>query len=394
VIELDVVRTQLDTTARASLTDRDPKRRTTRKVLGLLVLIATLVVEIALIAPYVGRVTTALRSPDVRWLLVAVMAELVSMGAFARAQRRMLRAGGARVAMRRMVAVTYAANAVSVTLPAGTALAAGYVFKRLRSWGATVPAATFTLLASGILSTLSFALLTLVCALLVGGGALTSLLAVSGVAVVACAALLARRLNTHLAIRIVISTLLRANRILRRAPDAGVAGLRRIVAEVSAIKPRPRDWLAGFSLAELNWLADLGCLVACCDAVGTRQSSLLLVTVAFIAGTTATSLTFLPGGLGVTDAAMIFTLTQGGVSTGSAAAAVLLYRLISFALVVALGWLIWVIAWIADQHRAIGSTTGDGPRGRVARYLPCEPTRSPGRMNTNGSQPDLARAEI
>jgi hypothetical protein len=166
-----------------------------------------------------------------------------------------------------------------------------------------------------------------------------------------------RRQDPDLAVRIGTSTLRRANRILRRAPDAGIAGLRRIVTEVSAIKPRPRDWLVGVGLAEVNWLADLACLVACCGAVGAHQSSLLLVALAYVAGKTATSLTFLPGGLGVTDAAMIFTLTQGGVSTGSAAAAVLLYRLISFALVVALGWLIWAIAWIADQHRAIDSTT-------------------------------------
>ena len=77
----------------------------------------------------------------------------------------------------------------------------------------------------------------------------------------------------------------------------------------------------------------------------------MLVTAAYVAGTGAASLSLLPGGLGVMDAAMIFALTQGGVSTVSATAAVLLYRLISFALVVALGWLVWGATWLTERRR-------------------------------------------
>jgi uncharacterized protein (TIRG00374 family) len=69
-----------------------------------------------------------------------------------------------------------------------------------------------------------------------------------------------------------------------------------------------------------------------------------------------------PGGLGIVDAAMIFALTQGGVSTLSAAAAVLLYRLISVVLLVALGWLIWAITRADDSHRRRRAKAGDSPR--------------------------------
>jgi hypothetical protein len=54
----------------------------------------------------------------------------------------------------------------------------------------------------------------------------------------------------------------------------------------------------------------------------------------------------------VVDAAMVFALTHGGVNTISAAADVLLYRLISFLLVVGLGWLTWGATWIADRRRS------------------------------------------
>ena len=38
---------------------------------------------------------SALGSPDLRWAAIAVLAELISMGAFARVHRRMLSAAGA-----------------------------------------------------------------------------------------------------------------------------------------------------------------------------------------------------------------------------------------------------------------------------------------------------------
>jgi putative heme transporter len=321
--------------------------------IALLALVAMLIVEIAIAAPYLSQAMASLESPDLRWLALAVVAELMSMGAFARVQRRMLAAGGAEVPMCRMAALTYAANAVSVTFPGGTALSTGYVFKRLRSWGATGPAAGFTILASGVLSTVSFALLAVVCAVLAGNGGLSSVLVLTGAAAVVVAALITRRRHKpDLIIRLADRGLVRVNRIMHRSPESGVAGLHRIARELSAIKPRNRDWVAGFGFAGLNWVADLACLVACCYAVGAGGASLVLVMVAYIAGMSTSGLSLLPGGLGVVDAAMILALTQGGVSTTAATAGVLLYRMISFALVVSLGWLVWAATWLAEHRRA------------------------------------------
>jgi uncharacterized protein (TIRG00374 family) len=338
--------------ARAVVENDAAARRAKWKLLAFVLLGALLVTEVVLVAPYLDRTWSALDRPDVRWLALAVVTELMSMGAFARVQRRMLSAGGARVSMCRMAALTYAANALSVSVPAGTALSSGYVFKRLRMWGATVPAAGFTIVASGLLSTLSFALLAVVCAVWAGNGGLGSLLVVAGAVVIVIALLTTRRhRKPDLVIRIAGRALIRTNRIMHRAPEAGLAAVHHVLTELSAIKPRNRDWLAGLGLAELNWVADLACLAACCHAVGASGSSLLLVIVAYVAAMSTSGLSVLPGGLGVVDAAMIFALTQGGVSTVHATAGVLLYRLISFALVVALGWLIWGATWIADRRR-------------------------------------------
>ena len=105
----------------------------------------------------------------------------------------------------------------------------------------------------------------------------------------------------------------------------------------------------GWALAALNWLADLVCLLACLAAVDVPKWTLGLALIAFVAGKSASSVTFLPGGLGVVDAAMIVALTAGGVPTAGATAGIVLYRLISLVLIVAIGWLAAAAAWFAER---------------------------------------------
>jgi putative heme transporter len=317
------------------------------------ILVTVFVIETALLGPYLIRAVGSLSDPDPGWLAAAIAAELVSMGAFARVQRRMLSAGGQRVSVCRMQALTYAANAVSVSFPGGTALSSGYLFRRFRAWGATVAAAGFTLVASGVLSTVAFALLAITSAVLAGSGVLSSVLLIGGVLVLGAGVLLLRRRDrSEVVVRVAGRALDRANRLLHRAPDTGLATLLRFAQDLTAIKPRSRDWLVGLGFAGVNWIGDLACLLACCYAIGAHGTGLVLVMVAYVAGMSTSGISLLPGGFGVVDAAMIFALTRGGVPTVPATASVLLYRLVSFALIVALGWLVWTTAWFLDRHRA------------------------------------------
>lgn len=344
-------------------------RRLTWKAVAAALLAAGLVVEIVLFSPYLGRALSALDDPDARWVILAVLFEFVSMGSFARAQRRMLAAGGTRVPIHRMAALTYAANAVNASLPGGSALSVGLVFRRFRSWGATVPAAGFTILATGVLSSVSFALLVVGCAVLAGDGGTASLLVLGAVAAAGLGAVAVRRLlRPGFLLRLVSGSLIRVNRVLRRPADTGLAQLRKLVEDVTAIRPRHRDWLAGLGFAGLNWLADLACLIASCRAVDARGVTLVLVTVAYLAGMGASGVSLLPGGVGVIDAAMVFALTQGGVGVVPATAAVLLYRAVSFVLVVALGWLALAAGRVSARRRPpdeapqrAGSTTSALP---------------------------------
>ena len=68
---------------------------------------------------------------------------------------------------------------------------------------------------------------------------------------------------------------------------------------------------------------------------------------AYAAATAASSLAFLPGGLGLVDGALRAALVAGGVPSHPALAAVLLYRLVSFVGVAAAGWGAWL--WVQTR---------------------------------------------
>ena len=76
------------------------------------------------------------------WILAAVALESASMAAFAIMLRRLLAAGGATVGVRPMLATTFAANALSVSVPlAGPELATAFTFRRFSRQGADGPLA-------------------------------------------------------------------------------------------------------------------------------------------------------------------------------------------------------------------------------------------------------------
>jgi uncharacterized protein (TIRG00374 family) len=341
-------------------TPRHPWRRRGLKLLLAAVLVGVLVAEGIAIGPYLGRAIDAVSDPDPFWLTIAVLAELVSLSGAAHVQRRMLHAGGTRVTRGRMMALTYTANAVSATLPAGPALSSGYTFRRMRDWGASVPLAVFALIASGILSSIAFAGLVVAAVIFAKTGSLEPALLGVALGVLIIGLVFGRRYFQrpdalmHFA-EVVLGWV---NRILRREAHNGRARLLELIADFTQVKPRKRDWAAGLGFACVNWGADLLCLIAACRAVHMHTASLALIVAAYVAGMSTSGISLLPGGLGIVDGAMILVLTRGHghVGTVTATAAVLLYRLVSYAFNVVLGWSIWTISWYLARRRALAES--------------------------------------
>jgi uncharacterized protein (TIRG00374 family) len=289
---------------------------------------------------------TVLGHARLRWIPLAIFAESVSMVTLARLQRRLLRAGGVRLSINSMLGIIYASNSISVSIPvAGSPMSAAFSFRSFARHGADRSLAGWVLAVSGVISTVAFALLVAVGAMLSGNafaaviGALGALVTV--VPVLGC--LVAVR-NDRLRARLesVGARGLRlAQRVIHRPEGEPRALIEAAVERVEGLRLRGRGWAFVFFLATMNWVADIACLALALRAVGSPVpwSGLIL---AWSVGVGAGSFGITPGGLGLVEAALAGALVAAGVHAPQAVAAVLAYRLISFWLVDAVGWTLYV----------------------------------------------------
>jgi uncharacterized protein (TIRG00374 family) len=299
--------------------------------------------------PDLGAIWRAATHANAGWLAVVAAAEAASMGCFARLQRRLLRRGGVEVSRGRVLAVTYAANALSTTLPAGPAVSVVYTFRQWRRGGAAASVATVVIVVGGVITTTAYAVIAMVTLLAEphsrGPAALglTALAAAGG----ALALLVWRRRSRAWLLRALRGPARRARRVRFAAPLVCMLtdGLRQARG---VVRLAPRDVGALGTLALLNWVFDILALAAACHALGIDTAT-YAVAIAYFAAQAAGSLfPLLPGGLGAIEGSMIATLAAFGAGAVPAGAAVGLYRVVSFWGVVSTGWLAWLGLWLKD----------------------------------------------
>jgi uncharacterized membrane protein YbhN (UPF0104 family) len=131
-------------------------------------------------------------------------------------------------------------------------------------------------------------------------------------------------------------------RVLGRPAQDPDAVLGDLVARLGSLRLPPLGWLTVVLLALLNWLADAGVLAASIAAVGAPVPwpDLLFV---YAVGTAVASTGVVPGGLTVVEGALALTLMGTGLRHPVALAVVLIYRLMSFWMVISVGWLIYFL---------------------------------------------------
>jgi uncharacterized membrane protein YbhN (UPF0104 family) len=280
------------------------------------------------------------------WLPAAVMLELASLAALAGVQRRLVLAGGASVGVRPMLATTFAANAVSVSVPlAGPELGTLFTFRRLTRQGADGALASWSLLAGGMVSTVTGVLV-------VAGGGLSSgnivvLAAAAPVGLLAAAALAMVAVAAHrpylrgVLERAAVWALHHGGRVLRRMTDDPGQAVRAWVGRLGSLRLPPSGWVTVTALGLANWLTDAAVFAVSIHAAGAAVPWHILLLI-YGSGVAAQSLTITPGGFGVAEGTLGLTLVAAGLRPGPALAAVLLYRLVSFWLVACAGWLVFL----------------------------------------------------
>ncbi|WP_306215981.1 lysylphosphatidylglycerol synthase transmembrane domain-containing protein [Actinoplanes sp. RD1] len=350
---------------------------------GVTAVLVVLAVELVVGWPALSGALRQVRMPHLGWLSLVVLAELAAMSAYARMQRRLLRSAGVRSSYRDNASIVYAAHSLNETLPGGPALSTLFNFQQLRRLGAGPAGASWVIALSGLLSTIALAAVAAGGAIAVGGAPDWTRLA----AMLTLAALLVvgvRHLTRHPAAAeaLLRHPLAAVNRLLRRPPDAGRGRVTDFVSQLRTVRLRPVDGLAAALAAVLNWLLDAAALWLSFAAVDARPPSVTVALLAFCAAMAAGSVTIVPGGFGIVDSALLLGLTMGGTQLPAAVAAVLLYRIVSFGLVIGLGWVSWLRLRLcpglpaAGPARTAASARG-GPRTSLRRLAVCPQPMTP-----------------
>ena len=278
--------------------------------------------------------------------------------------------GGRPTSFSSVMVITYAANALSISVPfAGAELAVVFSYRQFRRHGVDAATTGWTLAVSAIFSTSALAFL-LVIGALAGSASLASAAGFLGAFVFivpGVAVLLALRFeNVRRLLHRVIAWLVGLSRSVLGVPAHGVDGLDEFLDRVASLRlPWPR-YAEVFGLAVLNWAADCGALACAIRATGqpVPWHSLLLV---YGAGAAVGSTGITPGGFALVELTLTAALTAAGLHRSTALAAVLTYRLVNFWLILIAGWILMAVL----AHRRIAPDEGapdpaPGPGGRGA----------------------------
>jgi putative heme transporter len=308
-------------------------------------------------------VTHYLAHIDWVWLVVAILAEVASLVAFGIVQQKLLEAKRVRISVSRVSAVTFAATAISNSLPAGPVLSSIFAFRQYRHQGADEAFAGWTLAAVFVAASISLSLVAAAGLAIAGAeGAGFDLVWVT-VGVLVLAVALGVLFLQRRALIWVGREFFRALRRLVHWPGESLTRRLETIAEnlmTVKVTPRLAGVVTGWAIA--NWLLDCACLALSFVALGfgVPWKALLL---AYGAGQLAINLPITPGGLGVAEGSLTIALVIFGGAETQTVAAVLLYRIISFWGELPVGWAAWAgITWsnkAAARRLAQGAAEDD-----------------------------------
>ena len=322
-----------------------------------------------------GESLTALGNLDFRWFALAIVCEAVSLTAFGLSRRRLLRADGHQAGFASVMAITYAGNALSMSIPfAGAQLAAVFSYQQFRRRGLDPALTGWALGISAIASSSALALI-LIAGAFAGGAPLVTVAGFAGAAVFALPALtvlLALRYPRarETANKALASLIPLARRVLRK-PGLDPAVLDEFLTRLASIRLRWPQYVEVFGLAAVNWLADCACLACAIHATGAPIPWRGLV-LAYGAGAAVGSTGVTPGGFGLVEVTLTAALVAVGLTTGRALTAVLAYRLINFWLILLGGGISILVLSRARESR-------------IRRYT--RPERDPGTSDGAAKRP-------
>jgi putative heme transporter len=319
-----------------------------RYVLGVIVGIVVLALLVGKRAEF-SAATRELGHLDIGWLVAAVSAEAASLWSFAYLQHWILRLAGTRIGTTALFPIALANDAIANTVPGEPAISSAYRYRLYRRRGATPASAGWSIFTTLISLALAMSLLLLLGVIVALAGSTTASsagAAILGLIIVVLAgAILIRR---DLVLRLA-GALVRACRRVTGHPRGNIgARIDGTLARMREIPLSARSTVGVVTIAAAVWFCDflcLACSFGAVHAVVPWYGVLLAYGVAQVLGT----LPIIPGGLGIVEGSLAVILIAYGASRASALSVALAYRLVSFWLSIAVGWV--VVALIAQHGR-------------------------------------------
>jgi uncharacterized protein (TIRG00374 family) len=334
------------------------KRRTVWIIIQYALGVGIGAVILLLLAGKRGEFVAALHHLDhlnVAWATSAVIAEVLSIVGYGYLQQRVLRWSGAQLSLASLTLVSLANNAIAYTVPGEPAVSSAYRYRFFRRHGASGASAGWTILTILIAQAIGMSLLLLIGVLVAlaghSGGQARGGVIVGLFVVVIAGALLVRR-------DLLLGFLGSVVRVVQRVTGhPGGDVLARVESTLERMRQIPLSrgaalWLV--TMATALWLTDFLVLICCFGAVHAPipWSGVLL---AFGISQIVASLPLIPGGIGIVEGSLAVVLVAYGAKKVPALAVVLVYRLLTFWLVIIVGWIsIGVIEWRVRRRRASG----------------------------------------
>ena len=326
--------------------------------------VAMLAIAVVTVVSQWGTFESGLdRLGTLRWhnLHWAVYAEVLALVAFAQLTRLLLQTGGVRVRLGRILGLTLASNAIALTLPGGPAWSTVFSFGQLRQQGVRAGLSAYALAVTWTLSAIALVVIALVGIDLAGSTGPAAPFQLAATVATVLLGLLA--VGSLVALRLPRCRAALESRLKRLANHPRcrpvVKRLEPWLGELGSVRVSNLMLARCFAAAVFNWIFDCGCLVFSILAVGGHvpwQGVLAAYAVAQLAA----ALPITPGGIGVIEGTLSVLLIAYHMPAATAVAAVLLYRILSFWILVPVGWatagaLVGVRrrGWPRPRHRAL-----------------------------------------
>ncbi|MEO3759030.1 YbhN family protein [Mycobacterium sp. B14F4] len=325
----------------------------------LAVAVVVLTVELGLVWDQLAKAWHSLYTADWWWALAAVGAALASMHFFGDIQRKLLRSAGVPVRQWRSQAAFYAGNSLSTTLPGGPVLSATFIYRQQRLWGATPVIASWQLVMSGALQVISLTLLGLGSAFFLGArhNPFSLIFTLGGfIMLILLAQTVASR--PDLLDGVGVRVLSWVNYLRAKPAHNGLGKWRETLEQLESVKLSQRQLGVAFVWSMFTLVTGVGTLLCACYAAGGKPS-LLGVIVAYVAARAVGSIPLMPGGLLVVEAVLVPGLVSSGMTLASAISAMLIYRLISWIFIAAIGWAVFFFMFRTETEIDPDATPGE-----------------------------------